>query len=79
MAVLAVVQAIAQVVQAASAVVAASNTKKGFPNRKAFLSFNGYTPMHDVAPRAVNTAVAIDAIICTKNFKVSFFVITFNV
>ena len=39
--------------------------------------FTGYTPMHEVAPRAVSTAVAIDAIICTTNFKVSFFVIVF--
>ena len=29
-----------------------------------------------LAPRAVSTAVAIDAIICTTNFKVSFLVIT---
>jgi hypothetical protein len=32
--------------------------------------------MQDVAPRAVSTAVAIDAMICTTNLKVSFFVIT---
>ena len=33
--------------------------------------------MQEVAPNAVNTAVAIDAIICTTNLKVSFFVIVF--
>jgi hypothetical protein len=32
-------------------------------------------PMHDVAPRAVSIADAIDAISCTINFAVSFFVI----
>ena len=32
-------------------------------------------PMHDVAPSAVTIAVAIDAIICTINFNVSFLVI----
>ena len=32
-------------------------------------------PMHDVVPRAVKIAVATDAIICTMNFSVSFFVI----
>ena len=31
-----------------------------------------YMPMHDVAPRAVTIAVAIDAIICTMNLMVSF-------
>ena len=31
--------------------------------------------MHDVVPRAVKIAVATDAIICTMNFNVSFFVI----
>ena len=31
--------------------------------------------MHDVAPSAVRMADAIDAIICTTHFKVSFFVI----
>ncbi len=33
-----------------------------------------YMPMHDVAPRAVTIAVAIDAIICTMNLMVSFLV-----
>ena len=33
-----------------------------------------YIPMHDVAPRAVTIAVAIDAIICTMNLMVSLFV-----
>ena len=33
-------------------------------------------PMHDVAPSAVTIAVAIDAIICTMNFNVSFLLIT---
>jgi hypothetical protein len=35
--------------------------------------------MHEVAPRAVSIAVAIDAIICTTNLKVSFFVIMVHV
>ena len=30
--------------------------------------------MHDVVPRAVRIAVAMDAISCTINFAVSFFV-----
>jgi hypothetical protein len=34
--------------------------------------------MQEVAPRAVSTAVAIDAMICTTNLNVSFFVITVN-
>jgi len=34
---------------------------------------------HDVAPKAVSTADAIDAIICTTNLKVSFFVIMLSV
>ena len=33
-----------------------------------------YAPTHDVAPRAVTMAVATDAMICTINFIVSFFV-----
>ena len=33
-----------------------------------------YAPTHDVAPSAVSIAVAIDAINCTINFAVSFFV-----
>ena len=33
-----------------------------------------YIPMHDVAPRAVTIAVATDAMICTMNLMVSFFV-----
>ena len=32
-------------------------------------------PMHEVAPRAVTIAVAILAIICTMNFRVSFLLI----
>ena len=35
-----------------------------------------YAPTHDVAPRAVTIAVAIDAIICTINLMVSFLLIT---
>ena len=34
-----------------------------------------YPPMHEVAPRAVRIADAIDAISCTINFAVSFLVI----
>ena len=34
-----------------------------------------YAPTHDVAPRAVTMAVATDAMICTINLMVSFFVI----
>ena len=37
-----------------------------------------YMPMHDVAPRAVTIAVAIDAIICTINLTVSLLLIMFN-
>ena len=33
--------------------------------------------MQEVAPNAVSTAVAIDAIICTTNLNVSFFVMVF--
>ena len=33
-----------------------------------------YIPMQLVAPRAVTIAVATDAMICTMNFSVSFFV-----
>ena len=36
-----------------------------------------YMPMHEVAPRAVTIAVAILAIICTMNFRVSFLLIMF--
>ena len=36
-----------------------------------------YTPMHDVAPSAVSIAEATDAMICTINLIVSFFVIVF--
>ena len=36
-----------------------------------------YIPIQDVAPSAVRMADAIDAIICTTHFKVSFFVIRF--
>ena len=35
----------------------------------------GYAPIHDTVPIAVRIAVAIDAIICTIHFRVSFFVI----
>ena len=37
---------------------------------------DSYTPIQLVAPRAVRIAVAIDAIICTINFTVSFLLIT---
>ena len=40
------------------------------------VALRGYAPMHDVVPSAVTIAVAIDAIICTINFNVSFLVIT---
>ncbi len=40
-------------------------------------SFSYKAPMHDVAPSAVTIAVAIDAIICTMNFNVSFLLIIF--
>ncbi len=33
-----------------------------------------HAPTHDVAPRAVTMAVATDAMICTINLIVSFFV-----
>ena len=36
-----------------------------------------YIPMQLVVPRAVRIAVAMDAINCTRNFAVSFFVIAF--
>ena len=32
-------------------------------------------PMHEVAPRAVSTAVITDAMICSVHFNVSFLVI----
>ena len=38
-----------------------------------------YMPMQLVVPRAVTIAVAILAIICTMNFRVSFLLIMFNV
>ena len=38
-----------------------------------------YAPTHDVAPRAVRIAVAIDAISCTMNFAVSFFDIVLRI
>jgi hypothetical protein len=44
-----------------------------------FLLLDFYSPMQDVAPSAVSTAVAIDAMICTTNLKVSFFVIMVHV
>ena len=37
-----------------------------------------YIPMQDVAPSAVRIADAIDAMICTTHFKVSFLVICFS-
>ena len=37
-----------------------------------------YMPMQLVVPRAVTIAVAILAIICTMNFRVSFLLIMFN-
>ena len=46
----------------------------GSPSIFTFLLFY-YIPMHDVAPSAVRMADAMDAIICTTHFKVSFFVI----
>ena len=36
-----------------------------------------YRPMQDVAPRAVRIADAIDAMICTIHFRVSFLVIVY--
>ena len=36
-----------------------------------------YTPMHEVVPRAVNTAEMIDARICSVHLSVSFFVISY--
>ena len=36
-----------------------------------------YTPMHEVVPRAVNTAEMIDARICSVHLSVSFFVIRY--
>ena len=41
-----------------------------------FFTFS-YIPMQDVGPRAVRMADAIDAMICTTHFNVSFFVIRF--
>ena len=49
----------------------------GTKNKTAGLSSNGlflYAPTQLVAPRAVTMAVATDAMICTINFSVSFFV-----
>ena len=48
---------------------------------RASLPFLVYAPTHDVAPRAVTIAVAIDAMICTMNLIVSFLLIIlmFNV
>ena len=40
-------------------------------------AFFAYTPMQDVAPRAVRIANAIDAMICTIHFRVSFLVIAY--
>ncbi len=39
--------------------------------------FSFYAPTHDVAPRAVRIAVAIDAINCTRNLAVSFLLIKY--
>ena len=41
------------------------------------LLFHCHWPIHDVAPSAVTIAVAIDAIICTMNLNVSFFVMVY--
>ena len=53
----------------------------GSPSIFTFLLFYLFTlyyiPMQDVAPSAVRMADAIDAMICTTHFKVSFFVIRF--
>ena len=53
----------------------------GSPSIFTFLLFYlftfSYIPMQDVAPSAVRMADAIDAIICTTHFKVSFLVIRF--
>ena len=38
-----------------------------------------YTPMQDVAPSAVRIAEAIEMIICTANFTVSFLLITIQI
>ena len=50
------------------------------PSDESLILFS-YAPTHDVAPRAVTIAVAIDAIICTINLIVSFLLIIlmFNV
>ena len=53
------------------------NRNRGCQMKAAPIFCYSYTPMQEVAPNAVNTAVAIDAIICTTNLKVSFFVIVF--
>ena len=39
-------------------------------------TFDIYSPMQDVAPRAVRIALAIDTMICAINFAVSFLLIT---
>ena len=39
--------------------------------------FVSHTPMHEVAPRAVRIADAIEAISCTINLAVSFLVIVY--
>ena len=39
-------------------------------------TFGIYSPMQDVAPRAVRIALAIDTMICAINFAVSFLLIT---
>jgi len=44
-----------------------------------FLLLDFYSPMQDVAPSAVSIADAIDAMICTTNLIVSFFVIMVHV
>jgi hypothetical protein len=54
--------------------------KKEAPQLGSLLSFFIYIAFtQDVAPRAVRTAVAIDAMICTTNLKVSFLVIMLSV
>ena len=57
--------------------------KKRFPEGSLFLFVYSsesflYKPMQLVAPRAVRMAEAIDAISCTTNLMVSFFVIRFK-
>lgn len=48
-------------------------------SKEDFSHFHFHAPMHEVAPRAVRIAVAMEAMICTIHFTVSFFVIMVNV